>query len=191
MPINHSLNSHLFKGKRQISQKVYFHRIEQLNKTNMGRICSRKMALWFTFGVRNCTNWWPKDLLINGLIRKSCKKRVSGARYLHAHACSLTNVDTYADINEFTGDLDQCLMYRSCWCRSNKETGIYTSDEARLVQGLCSRLNDVSGALSRPVLNSSQSVEVQFTINLYQIVSINDKSQTLSAKMWKDIVSIR
>jgi len=67
---------------------------------------------------------------------------------------------------------------------------ITKSDEVRLIQTLCSRLLSAFGTISRPVLNASHSIRVQFGLSLYQIIGINDKSQLLTAKMWKDIVSI-
>lgn len=65
----------------------------------------------------------------------------------------------------------------------------YLSEEARLVQMLLRVQNLISGSIARPVRNSSVSVEVQFKIAIYYILSVNDKNQLLTTKIWKQMVS--
>lgn len=62
------------------------------------------------------------------------------------------------------------------------------SDEARLVNMIQRRLRLISGTIVRPVVNSSDSVEVQFAMTLHQILGVNDKSQVITVKVWKQMV---
>lgn len=66
---------------------------------------------------------------------------------------------------------------------------IVLSDEVRLMTYLKQR-HDIFGKFARPTYNSSQAVQVQFSLDLFQILQLDEKSQTLTTKTWKGYVRI-
>ena len=65
----------------------------------------------------------------------------------------------------------------------------YVSDEARLVEVLLDRYRD-NRRLSRPVLNASTTIKVDFELWLLQIADFDEKNQKLSTLIWKKQVNI-
>lgn len=65
----------------------------------------------------------------------------------------------------------------------------YQTNETRLLNVLRTRLRTLSDTTLRPVRNSSSSVNVRLGMSLYYILGMNDKSQVLTTKMQKQMVS--
>ena len=65
----------------------------------------------------------------------------------------------------------------------------YMSDESRLVEELMSRYQSYR-KLSRPVLNSSTTVDVQFELWLVEISDFDEKKQKLTTQLWKKQVGV-
>ena len=63
------------------------------------------------------------------------------------------------------------------------------SDESRLIQFLLYKYSK-SGTMARPVLDSSQAVQVYFRMILVQILDFDETKQILISNVWKSYVSI-
>ena len=66
------------------------------------------------------------------------------------------------------------------------------SGEARLVSPLLrnrKKVEDVGMFLSRPVLNSSETLYVHFSIAISQVVSLDAETQALTIHIWEQFVS--
>lgn len=67
---------------------------------------------------------------------------------------------------------------------------LLVSDEKLLVKRLLDRYARL-GKIGRPVLNTSETVTVNFDLSLIQIVDVDEKNQVLVLNIWYNYVSTR
>ena len=74
------------------------------------------------------------------------------------------------------------------WCLPDRRRDDFVlSDESRLTQSMLERYRR-AGSVSRPLLNSSHSIEVEFSLSLIQILDFDETNQVLTTNVWKKYV---
>ena len=66
----------------------------------------------------------------------------------------------------------------------------HSSEESRLVQFLMKKYRQ-SGVIARPVINSSETLVVEFALALIQILDFDETNQVLTTNVWKRYVSLQ
>jgi len=62
------------------------------------------------------------------------------------------------------------------------------SDEKRLIKQLLSKYQEV-GVVGRPVFNQSDTIQVNYGLQLIQILEMDEKNQVLTTNVWSRYVS--
>ena len=81
------------------------------------------------------------------------------------------------------------VVFVVCFASSPTTGGSYVdNDEFRLMHMILSKQNR-SNILARPLRNSSQSMQVNFKLNIVLILDFDEKNQVISLLIWKHYVS--
>ena len=82
---------------------------------------------------------------------------------------------------------DAYIIYRSAL---DDNGDLSPSDEGRLTAYIMNSQNTPTDKIARPVRNSSTTVQVQLGLFLYNILKVDEMSQSLTTRMWTILVII-
>lgn len=81
------------------------------------------------------------------------------------------------------------MTFTARYVHGDDDDATILSDEKRLIKYLLDQY-ETFGVIGRPVVNTSQTIRVQYGLALIQILDVDEKNQVLTTNVWNRYVRI-